>query len=236
MSPITPVSIVSVKRIRPHVGEVQDWNAQQSLSLVWNRIFTLQEQLTAAQATIAQLVAGHNTNEANVAIATRLAKDALTPTMVPGAAFAPPPDEEDGGLPGGGDGGLGNEGCAAAGASGHDSGGLLTAVRAGQIACGTGNEFSALRNPTPTLEERLANREELLLRVIWHLKEAGFSAGRQQNPSGAISPNKFTVVVDAVLRAYDCLLASGDNTIQMQMSMDEVGSPVMVDDAGIADG
>jgi hypothetical protein len=102
------------------------------------------------------------------------------------------------------------------------------------LICGTGNEFSALKNATATQAQRDANQEELLLRMIWHLKQGGFSAGRQQNPSGAISGDKLTVVVDAVLRAYDVfpgVAFSAPLTTQML----EVAPPVMVDVPGTPD-
>ena len=36
----------------------------------------------------------------------------------------------------------------------------------------------------------------MLLRCIWHLQHAGYQAGRQRNPSGAISVDKLTVYLD----------------------------------------
>ena len=123
---------------------------------------------------------------------------------------------------------------AAAGATGHDTGGPLNAVRAGQLVCGTGNEFSALKNPVATSAIRQANLEELLRRMIWHLQQGGFTAGRQQNPSGVISQDKLTVIVDGVLRAYD-VFSGGPPSDPVTTHMDEVAPPVMVSDAGIPD-
>lgn len=239
MSPVDDVAIDPLKRQYPHVGEIKDFSTQQSIKLLWDRVFALTEQLTAAQATITSLVGASNANEAAVTKAQRSADMALSisqteETTVPGG-----PGGDGGGgeepLPGGGDGGDGNEGCAAGLPDGHDTGGLLTAIRAGQLVCGTGNEFSALRNPTGSGEERDANAEELIRRCIWHLRQGGFSAGRQQNPSGLLSKDKLTVVVDEVLRAYDCFIGKGDFANQMQMAMNEVGPAVMVDDEGIPD-
>lgn len=235
MSPIDEVAVEAQRRAYPHVGEIKDWPAQQSTRLIWERVHDLEARLTAAQATITTLVAGHNTNEIAIAEATRKATTALALAQVPGRA--PTSDTGNGGngdLPGGGDGGAGNVGCSAAGATGHDTGGLLNAIRAGQIVCGTGNEFSALKNPVATLAEREANLEELLRRMIWHLQLAGFSAGRQRNPSGVISKDKLTVVVDDVLRAYD-VFGGVDPSDPVPTQMSEVAPPEKVDDLGIPD-
>jgi len=233
----TPVS--PIKRTFPHVSEIKDWTAQQSLRLIWDRVHDLEERLQAAQTTITDLVAGHNTNEVAVAAVGRDARQALVlsqqigtdGTLVGSGGGGTP----SGGLPGGGDGGGGAIGCAAAGPSGHDTGGLLNAIRAGQIVCGTGNEHSALKNVTADLATRQANAEQLLRRMIWHLREAGFSAGRQQNPSGAISNDKLCVVVDGVTRCYDVFIAYDDFTSPLVTYMGEVGAPNMQDDAGWPD-
>jgi hypothetical protein len=126
-------------------------------------------------------------------------------------------------------------GCAAAGPSGHDTGGLLNPIRAGQIICGTGHEFPALKNPTADLATRQANAEQLLLRMIWHLREAGFSAGRQKNPSGEISNDKLCVVVDGVTRCYDVFIAYDEFTIPLVTTMTEVAPANLQDDAGWPD-
>jgi hypothetical protein len=239
VSPVTSIAIVTLKRQYPHVGEIVDFASQQSIKLLWDRIFELQEQLTATQATITQLVAASNVNESAVETAQTAANEALAIAQEPIVTDAEGGGGGGGGgggeLPGGGDGGQGDIGCSAGLPSGHDTGGLLNAIRAGQLVCGTGNEFAALRNPTATVEERFTNAEELLRRCIWHLREAGFSAGRQQNPSGAISKDKLTVVVDEVLRAYDIFIDLEGFTNQMQMHMGEVGPAQMVDDGGIPD-
>lgn len=235
----------AIKRIYPHVGEVEDWRAAQTIRLLWDRIHDLTERLQASEATITELVAGHNTNETAVTTASLNARQALTMSQaalagsIDGGGGAGSGGGGTGGgggsLPGGGDGGDGSTGCAAAGASGHDTGGLLTAIRAGQIVCGTGNEFSALKNATATLAQREANAEELVRRMIWHLKQAGFSAGRQKNPSGAISKDKLAVVVDAVTRAYDVFSSYDTYTSALHTQMGEVGPANLVDDAGIPD-
>ena len=45
--------------------------------------------------------------------------------------------------------------------------------------------------------------------MIWHLKLAGFEAGRQKNPSGAISGDKLTVFLEGKWVAYDCFSSVG---------------------------
>lgn len=243
--PIRSTPPTASKRVYPHVSEVQDWQTQQTIRLLWDRIFDLQEKLTAHDTTLQQLVDGHNANETTIASVTRDAQQALALSQQAGQAASSLPGgggtggsgggTGGGGGGGGSDGGQGNVGCAAAGATGHDTGGLLNAVRAGQIVCGTGNEFSALKNATATIDLRKANNVEMVRRMIWHLRLAGFTAGRQKNPSGALSDNKLTVVVDNVLRAYDVLGGSANYTAPMTTQMNEVTPATLVDDAGIPD-
>jgi hypothetical protein len=226
------------RRVYPHVDEIKDWPALQSTRLLWDRVWDVTEQLQTAQTTIDELRATNQTLEANIAGVDRTAKQALVASQAPteggttivGEGTGPTPTPPDGG-----DSGSGQEGCAAAGATGHDTGGLLTAVRVGQIVCGTGNEFSALKNPTATLDEREANAVELLRRMIWHLRLAGFTAGRQQNPSGAISKDKLTVVVESTLRAYDVFFDFDNFEQALGTQMLETAPANLVDDAGIPD-
>lgn len=233
--PIRTVAIAGAKRTYPHVGEISDFPTSQTIRLLWDRIWALEERLQASEATIGQLVSGHNTNESTITTVQKNAEMALSLAQRVGEAAG---SETGGGstpLPGGGDGGGGNIGCAAAGATGHDTGGLLNAIRAGQIVCGTGNEFPALKNATADLATREANAEQLMLRMVWHLRNAGFTAGRQRNPSGILSKDKLCVVVDGVTRAYDVFLGKGNYTVAMSTQMLEVAPPDLVDDPGIPD-
>lgn len=231
---VTEVDVAPLKRQYPHVDTVTDFSTQQSLKLLWDRVFSLQEQLTAAQATITTLTDSHNTNETILQRAARDAREALAQVQVsdPTAPTGTDPkgadDKPD-------DGGQADAGFSAGLPSGHDSGGLLTALRAGQIAGGTFNEFAALRNPTATVEERLTNAEEMIRRMIWHLQKAGFEAGRQKNPSGRISKDKLAVTVDGVSIAYDLFIDLEGFTTQMRGHMGSVGKGNMQSDAGIAD-
>lgn len=235
---VTAVAITSLKRQYPHVEAIPDFAAQQSIKLLWDRVFALQEQLTAASGTIDALMTATNANSADVATALTKAQQALAERQVASAGEdtdAVAPNEPGSPLPGGGDGGAVAEGIAAGLPTGHDTGGVLSGVRAGQIIGGTANEWAALRNVTATVAERQANAEALLLRIIWHLKQAGFSAGRQRNPSGLISPDKLAVEVDGVIRAYDLFISYDDNTIAMQVAGNEVPGAQLVDDAGLPD-
>jgi len=237
VSPVESVSVVQVPRKYPHIEEIGDFPTAQSIRLLWDRLFSLQEQLTAAQTTITRLVTAANLTESTATTALQKAKTALTLTQEPGAAATSSTDGGDGGGAGGGassDGGAAGVGCAAAGSTGHDTGGVLSATRAGQITCGTGNEFSALKNPTASLAARDANQEELLERMIWHLHQAGFEAGRQQNPSGVISKDKLCIVVDSVLRAYD-VFPGAAYTAPLTTQMIEVHPPHLVTTAGTPD-
>lgn len=137
------------------------------------------------------------------------------------------------GGPGPDDGGAGAAGCAAAGSDGHATG-TLTAELAGQIVCGTGNEFPALKLAAVDQTTRDANQLELLLRMIWHLNQAGFTAGRQQNPSGIVSGDKLTVQVGAVFFAYDVFEGVPFN-VDMPTQMLQVFPANYVAEAGTAD-
>lgn len=234
MSPVEETAVRTLKRQYPHVDTIEDWRAQQSVRLLWDRIFDLEERLAASQATIKTLVDGQNATEAKLQVVDRHANEALAVTQDPEKTTAEGGGEDEE-LPGGGDGGAGAEGCATAGADGHDGGGTLSAERAGQIVCGTGAEFPALLVATATIEERDDNAEELMLRAVWHLRQAGFEAGRQQNPSGLLSRDKLTVIVDGVTRAYDIFQGKGDFATPMTTQMLEVAPPVMVDDPGTPD-
>ena len=62
---------------------------------------------------------------------------------------------------------------------------------------------SALTGPHPTDGEAIRSAEELLLRIIWHLKLAGYDAARQRNPSGAISNDKLNIFIEGAWHTYD---------------------------------
>jgi hypothetical protein len=77
MSPVTPTSTPSLKKQYPHVDNVEDWRAQQSLRLLWDRVFALEGRLQATEATVGDLVTAQNVLEDRVAVVNQKAQDAL---------------------------------------------------------------------------------------------------------------------------------------------------------------
>jgi hypothetical protein len=128
--------------------------------------------------------------------------------------------------PAGGGGGGGGGGT---GTSGHIPAGPATAARAEQVVLGTGKEFPGLTAQAGS--EPAA--EHLMLRMIWHLRLAGFQAGRQQNPSGRISGDKLSVFADGIWRAYDVVSTTGGSSLDVHF--DEVFPAGYVADSGIPD-
>jgi hypothetical protein len=87
--------------------------------------------------------------------------------------------------------------------SGHVGPGPLSADRARDVVFATANEFPHLIRVFGSEGEAVAAASELLERTIWHLHLAGFQAGRQRNPSGAISEDKVTIFIDGSWHIYD---------------------------------
>lgn len=131
------------------------------------------------------------------------------------------------------DGGETARGVADAGANGDIGTGETSAYRAGLIIGGVGHEFPALVAPAADEATFDANRLELLLRTIWHLNQAGFSAGRQRNPSGLLSTDKIAVIEAGVTRAFD--IYTGTFTAGITVQAIQVSPPNLVPDAGTAD-
>jgi Collagen triple helix repeat (20 copies) len=64
VSPVTPAEPPQLKRQYPHVEGVADWRAQQTIRLLWDRIFDLEARLQAVHSTQGDLVTtvnGHDT-------------------------------------------------------------------------------------------------------------------------------------------------------------------------------
>ena len=120
------------------------------------------------------------------------------------------------------------------GSSSHVGPGPLTADRARLVVFATAGEFPHLTQVFGTDQEALAAASELLERTIWHLQLAGFAAGRQRNPSGAISEDKVTITIDGSWHVYDIfsLGFAGRATI---VQFIELTGPDHVDDAGLPD-
>jgi len=86
---------------------------------------------------------------------------------------------------------------------GHVTPGPLTEQQASDIVYATAREFSHLTAVFGSEDQAVNAAQELLLRTIWHLQLAGFEAGRQRNPSGAISNDKLTIRINGSWRSYD---------------------------------
>ncbi len=117
---------------------------------------------------------------------------------------------------------------------GHIPAGPATADRAKQVVFGTASEFPQLTRVFGNDSQALGAAEELLRRTIWHLHLAGFDAGRQRNPSGAISNDKITIFIGGSWHAYDIFslgYAGRATTVQFF----EVSPPNHVPDGGIPD-
>lgn len=207
----------------PHVPNVADPHAQQSLALLWDSHATVKAQLDTALATIATLTKRVTLNESATQAAAAAASAAsinsgipVTSTFVPGGGPGGGPATGPGGGPPSStdpnstnwDNGQGYAGFSAAGPNGHVAGGSpLSFFTAGQIVGGTGNEFPHLLDPVATVEIRRANILTMRLRIIWHLQLAGFTAGQNRNPSGAVGINAVTFQVDGVWRAFQVIFS-----------------------------
>jgi hypothetical protein len=117
----------------------------------------------------------------------------------------------------------------------HAAPGPLSAQQANRIVSATGEEFAHLRAPFGSVGEKIGTSDELLRRIIWHLREAGFTAGRQRNPSGAISVDKVTIHADGGWHAYDILTNFDVPHQETRMLFIEVTPPSYVPDDGIPD-
>lgn len=112
--------------------------------------------------------------------------------------------------------------------------GALTEDRAKQVVFATASEFPGLTAVFGSEGEAVAAADQLLLRTIWHLQLAGYQAGRQRNPSGAISSDKLTIFVNGGWHAYD-IFSLGYAGVASKVQFFEVGSPNPVASGGIPD-
>lgn len=78
---VEQVAVVQTKAIYPHGDEIPDFPTRQALRLAWDQIRSLQDRLTAAEATITRLLTAVNTTETSVAQAQRDIQMALAPTQ-----------------------------------------------------------------------------------------------------------------------------------------------------------
>lgn len=215
---ITSVEIVPLSRQYPQVENVKDWAAADSLKLLWERIFQLQEQLNAANTNIQNLIGGVNQINTTSQDALLKAKHAL---VTAGEAVMAP-GEPDPGVDCPDDGQAAN-GVSNAYPTGHPGGVVpLSAFEMGKIIGGVANEHPLLLAPTVDLPTREAFAEEMLERMIWHLQLAGFTAGRQRNPSSLISKDKLTAETDGEIKAYDIFIGLSEFTVAMGVTAGRV--------------
>jgi len=117
----------------------------------------------------------------------------------------------------------------------HVGPGPLSLARTEQVINATADEFPQLITARPTEGEAQAAATELLRRIIWHLRRAGYQAGRQKNPSGAISGDKLTVFADGAWRAIDVFYDYGTPGVPVRVIFWEVFPASPLTDEGIAD-
>lgn len=116
----------------------------------------------------------------------------------------------------------------------HVPPGPLSVERAEQVVRATAAEFPGLMAVFGSDAQAEDAAEQLLLRTIWHLQQAGYQAARQRNPSGAISKDKLTINIGGAWRAYDIFrlgFAGSATTVQFL----EVTPPNPIPDPGIPD-
>jgi hypothetical protein len=117
----------------------------------------------------------------------------------------------------------------------HVPPGDLSYARAQEVVFATSNEFSGLRAPRGSESEARGAAQELLLRIIWHLHLIGFDAGRQKNPSGAISDDKLTIYINGSWRAFDVFIDLGATNQWLEPAFTEVGGADYQPNGGIPD-
>ncbi len=112
----------------------------------------------------------------------------------------------------------------------HIGTGKPTVDRVREVVIGTAAEFPGLTSQGQNTDIEV----ELLRRMIWHLKLAGFEAGRQRNPSGAVSGDKLTAFADGQWRIWDVLSDTAKGAFSVHF--DEIPNAAnSVPDDGIAD-
>lgn len=200
------------KRAYHDVPLVQDRAAQDALRKLWDRIYEVLDRVDTVEASAVKMETAIATASADLNKVRIKADAALTATQIPapltgsGTFPSSPPSEPP---PDSGVGDAASDGCQQAGSNGHLDPALpLDGMSAGMIICGTANEFPSLLVPTVDLPTREANQVELLQRMIWHLQQHGFPAGRQRNPSSAISKDKLTIQIAGVWHAFDVFLGA----------------------------
>lgn len=80
---VSQVAVVQTKPVYPHQDEITDFPTRQSLRLAYDQIRSLQDRLTAAEATITALVAASNATETVATQAQTAAAEALSISQSP---------------------------------------------------------------------------------------------------------------------------------------------------------
>lgn len=111
---------------------------------------------------------------------------------------------------------------------------LLTVDNARAIVFNVADAYPQLTAVFDSDEAAIDAATELLGRVIWHLQQAGFKAGKQRNPSKAISGDKVTIFADGALRIYD-IFSLGYKGRATTVQFVELTGANPVDDPGIPD-
>ncbi len=146
-----------------------------------------------------------------------------TPTQPPTAPPTPPPTQPP------------SNPAPPAENSHHIGSGPLAMWRAEQVVNATADEFPGLIAARGSESEAVDAAVELLRRTVWHLRRAGFEAGRQQNPSGAVSGDKLTVFADGGWHAVDIFYDYGAPGVPIKVIFKEVFPASPVGDEGIPD-
>ena len=136
-------------------------------------------------------------------------------------------------LPAGSGGGGGGGSICAPQPGRHIGGAAIDVTRAEQIVRATGDEFPCLLAVFPTEELAITNAEQLLRRMIWHLRVGGFQANRQRNPSGLISNDKLTIFIGS-WRIWD-VMTLGYAGVAGRVTFNELTGADPVPDSGIPD-
>lgn len=74
---IKATAVSAIKRLYPHVSEIQDPSTSQTVRLLWDRIHDLEERLQAQEATAKTLVSTANTTTTAVTAAQAQSREAL---------------------------------------------------------------------------------------------------------------------------------------------------------------
>lgn len=133
------------------------------------------------------------------------------------------------------DGGDGETGCTGAGADGHPTIVTLDIATAGQVICGTGNEYPALKAITVDQATRDANRDQLLDRMVWHMNLAGYPCSRY----GTVAGRPWILLFNLPSNLEVAYRVVGYETFETPMTtvmvLGGASNEIVTPDAGIAD-